>query len=367
VPLAYTVHRRRLVAAALLALTAPLALSACGGDEDASASGGGGGGGGGGETVQLGYFPNITHSTALIGVEQGLFEDALAEVDAEIEYATFNSGTDAFQAVLQGDTLDMTFIGPGPALTAFTESGGEGVRIISGAASGGAALVVSEGISSLEDLVGQKVATPSLGNTQDVAARAYLKEEGYETDLEGGGEISLVPQDNPVTVQAFKQGDIAGAWLPEPWASILVAAGGEVLVNEADLWPDTDGQFVTTHLMVNAQFLEEHPEEVEAVLRGSVQANQFIADSPDEAKQIAGDSVAELTETEVDPAVLDQAWGNLTFTNDPISASLEKDATDAAGVGLLEGLDGVNVLDIYDLTLLNKVLADEGLEEVPAP
>jgi ABC-type multidrug transport system fused ATPase/permease subunit len=134
-----------------------------------------------------------------------------------------------------------------------------------------------------------------------------------------------------------------------------VAAGGEVLVNEADLWPDTDGQFVTTHLMVNAQFLEEHPEEVEAVLRGSVQANQFIADSPDEAKQIAGDSVAELTETEVDPAVLDQAWGNLTFTNDPISASLEKDATDAAGVGLLEGLDGVNVLDIYDLTLLNEV------------
>lgn len=347
--------RRRLAALAVVGLVAPLALTACG--DDASGSDGGR------ETVNLGYFPNITHATALIGAEQGYFEDELAAVDAEIEYATFNSGTDAYQAVLQGETLDMTFIGPSPALTAFVNSGGERVRVISGAASGGASLVVRDDVESLDDLVGEQVATPGLGNTQDVAARAYFASEGYETDQEGGGDISIVPQDNPVTVQAFRQGEIAGAWLPEPWSSILEAEGAEVLVDESELWPD--GEFVTTHLMVNTEFLESNPEEVEAVLRASVAANRFITDSSDEAKQVAGDVVTELTDAPLDPAVLDSAWSRLSFTNDPIPASLEKDAADAAGVGLLDGLEEAPpVSEIYDLTILNEILAEEGLEEV---
>ncbi len=184
-------------------------------------------------------LPNITHATAIVAQEEGYFEDRLAEVDAEPGYQDFNSGTDAYQAVQDG-SLAMSFIGPGPALTAFTQ-GPDSVRVVSGAASGGAALVVQDDITSLEDLRGERVATPSLGNTQDVAARAYLADEGFETDLEGGGDINIVPTDNPVAVNEFRDGNIAGAWVPEPWASILVAEGGQVLVDEADIWPETDG------------------------------------------------------------------------------------------------------------------------------
>ncbi|GAA1923027.1 aliphatic sulfonate ABC transporter substrate-binding protein [Nocardioides lentus] len=347
-----------------LSLLAAAALTGCaeattGGSDD-------GGEGGDRQEVLIGYFPNITHATAIVAQEEGYFEDRLAEVDAEPGYQDFNSGTDAYQAVQDG-SLAMSFIGPGPALTAFTQ-GPDSVRVVSGAASGGAALVVQDDITSLEDLRGERVATPSLGNTQDVAARAYLADEGFETDLEGGGDINIVPTDNPVAVNEFRDGNIAGAWVPEPWASILVAEGGQVLVDEADIWPETDGQFVTTHLLVNAEFLEENPDQVKAVLEATVAANDFIASDSDTARDEVGAAVTRLTDAPLEPEVLAEAWGNLEFTNDPIAASLEEDATDAAGVDLLEGLDDAPpVTDIYDLTLLNEVLAEAGEPEIETP
>jgi NitT/TauT family transport system substrate-binding protein len=345
---------------AALAVVAGAALTGC------SEATTGGGGDDAGTEVTIGYFPNITHGTAIVAEEQGYFEEQLGEEDATPTFAQFNSGTDAYQAVQDG-SLAMSFIGPGPALSAFVQ-GPDSVRVISGAASGGAALVVQSDIESLEDLEGERVATPSLGNTQDVAARAYFADEGYATDLEGGGDISIVPTDNPVTVNEFRDGNIAGAWVPEPWASILVAEGGTKLVDEADVWPETDGQFVTTHLLVNAEFLAENPDLVRAVLEATVEANAFIAESSDEARDIVGAKVTELTDAPLDADVLAEAWSNLTFTNDPIAASLEEDATDAAGVDLLEGFeDAPPVTDIYDLTILNEVLAEAGQPEVETP
>ena len=343
-----------------LALVAVAGLTGCseattggGGNEDAT-------------EVVIGYFPNNTHGTAIVAEQEGFFDDRLAEVDAAPTYAQFNSGTDAYQAVQDG-SLDMSFIGPGPALSAFVQ-GPDSVRVISGAASGGAALVVAEGIDDLEDLRGERIATPSLGNTQDVAARAYFADQGFATDLEGGGDISIVPTDNPVTVNEFRDGNVAGAWVPEPWASILVAEGGTKLVDEADVWPETDGQFVTTHLLVNAEFLADNEDLVRAVLEATVEANQFIADESDTARDVVGARVTELTDAPLDPAVLADAWDNLTFTNDPIIASLEEDATDAAGVELLEGLDDAPpVTDLYDLTILNEVLAEAGEPEIEVP
>lgn len=326
----------------------------------------GGGGEEGVDEVLIGYFPNITHATAIVAEQEGYFDEQLAEVDAEPGYQQFNSGTDAYQAVQDG-SLAMSFIGPGPALTAFVQ-GPDSVRVISGAASGGASLVVQDDIDDLADLEGERVATPSLGNTQDVAARAYFADEGYETDLEGGGDINIVPTDNPVAVNEFRDGNIAGAWVPEPWASILVAEGGKVLVDESELWPDTDGQFVTTHLLVNKEFLDDNPDQVEAVLRATVAANDFIASDSDTARDEVGARVTELTDAPIEPDVLASAWDKLEFTNDPIAASLEEDATDAAGVDLLDGLDSAPpVTDIYDLTLLNQVLAENGEQEVPTP
>lgn len=345
-------RRARLAPLAALALVS-VGLTAC---SEATTSAGADEGA---TEVTIGYFPNITHGTAIVAEQEGYFDERLGEVDAAPTYAQFNSGTDAYQAVQDG-SLDMSFIGPGPALSAFVQ-GPDSVRVISGAASGGAALVVQEDVESLEDLEGERVATPSLGNTQDVAARAYFADEGFTTDLEGGGDISIVPTDNPLTVEEFREGNVAGAWVPEPWASILVAEGGTVLVDEADVWPETDGQFVTTHLLVNAEFLADNADLVRAVLEATVQANQYIADEPDAARDVVGARVTELTDAPLDPDVLADAWDNLTFTNDPIAASLEEDATDAAGVELLDGLDDAPpVTDIYDLTILNEVLAEAG-------
>ena len=350
----------RPAALAAIALVAAVGLTGC------SEARAGGDGGDAGTEVKIGYFPNITHGTAIVAEQEGFFDETLGAVDAAPAYAQFNSGTDAYQAVQDG-SLDLSFIGPGPALSAFVQ-GPDSVRVISGAASGGAALVVQDGVESLEDLRGERIATPSLGNTQDVAARAYLADEGFETDLEGGGDISIVPTDNPVTVNEFRDGNLAGAWVPEPWASILVAEGGSKLVDESEVWPETGGQFVTTHLLVNAEFLADHPDLLRAVLEATVQANAFISDEPDEARDVVGARVAELTDAPLDPEVLAEAWGNLTFTNDPIPASLEEDATDAAGVELLEGLDDAPpVTDLYDLSILNEVLAAAGEEEVATP
>ena len=157
--------------------------------------------------------------------------------------------------------LDASFIGPNPAINGYAKSKGEALRIVAGTTSGGASLVVREGINAPADLQGKTLATPSLGNTQDVALRAWLKDQGFATDTAGGGDVHITPQDNADTLAAFKTGAIDGAWVPEPWATRLVnEGGGHVLVNEKDLWPD--GKFVTTHLIVTTEFLDEHPDTV---------------------------------------------------------------------------------------------------------
>ena len=188
-------------------------------------------------TLRLGYFPNVTHAPAIIGVETGLFAEALG-ANVTLESTTFNSGTEVIEAMFSG-ALDASFIGPNPAINGYAKSNGEEVRIVAGTTSGGASLVVREGIDAPEDLAGTKLATPSLGNTQDVALRAWLQEQGYTTDTAGGGDVTITPQDNADTLTAFQTGAIDGAWVPEPWATRLVnEGGGHVLVDERDIWPD---------------------------------------------------------------------------------------------------------------------------------
>jgi len=313
-----------------------------------------------GYEVKLGYFPNLTHAPAIIAIEHGMIEDALAEAGARLTTQTFNSGSDTIKALLGGG-LDATYIGPSPAVTAFVQSNGEGVRVVSGATAGGAALVVQPEIEGLDDLVGLKVATPGLGNTQDIALRSYLAGHGYATDPDGGGDIAVVPQNNGTTVQTFRSGEIAGAWVPEPYLSLLVESGGKVLVDEADLWPG--GQFVTTQLIVRTEFLQQHPALVRAIVHGNVDAIRYIEDNPEAARDEVAAELAELTGASIDPAVTVSAWARLAFTVDPLSASLVKGAQDAAALGLLNGdISGIGRL--YDLGTLNAILGEEGLPTV---
>ena len=210
-------------------------------------------------TVRLGVFANVTHAPGLVAIESGLLQEELGpNVKLEVQY--FNAGPTVITALLAG-AIDVSYIGPNPAINGFAESNGEALRIISGSTSAGAALVVKPEITKVADLKGKKIATPQLGNTQDVAARAYLKSKGLSTDITGGGDVSILPTPNATTLEAFKQGLIDGAWVPEPWYSRLVnEAGAKVLVDEATLWPE--GQFVTTHLIAATGFLKDNPKTV---------------------------------------------------------------------------------------------------------
>ena len=309
-------------------------------------------------TLRLGYFPNLTHAAAVAGVEKGIFAEKLGP-NVDLKTSTFNAGPAAVEAIFS-DAIDATYIGPNPAINAFTRSNGEAVRIIAGATSGGAALVVKPNINQAADLKGKKVASPQLGNTQDVALRAWLSAQGLKTDQQGGGDVHITPQENAQTLETFKSNQISGAWVPEPWATRLVQeGGGKVLVDERTLWPG--GQFVTTHLIVRTKFLREHPDLVDRLIQGHLAATQYLNREPAEAQKVVNAGIARLTQKALPEAVVAAAWNNMTFTFDPVSSSLRKMAADAQAAGLVQNvkLDG-----IYDLTILNRNLAKTGQPEV---
>jgi len=219
---------------------------------------------------------------------------------------------------------------------------------------------VKKSINSAADLKGKTIAAPQLGNTQDVALRNWLKSKGLRTTTAGGGDVKILDQDNATSLDTFKQGQIDGAWVPEPWASRLVVEGGaKVLVDERDLWPG--GKYVTTQLVVRTAFLQQHPDVVENLLKGQVEANDFIHSNSDQAKQIVGAGIEKLTGKSLKPAVLDRAWTKLTFTDDPIASSLRQSAAAALALGFISSSDLAN---IYDLTLLNKVLTAQGKQAI---
>lgn len=360
-----TCTRTRRGAVPILLLVFGLIATACGSDDDGDGTTDTTSGGSDTTeassdpvTVRLGYFPNITHAPGIVGNLGGFFEDNVGD-NVTIETSSFNAGPEAVEAIF-AEALDITFIGPNPAINAFAQSDGAAIRIVSGSTSGGAFLVVRDGIDAPEDLEGVALASPQLGNTQDVALRAWLKEQGYETDDAGGGDVSIQPQANGDALAAFIAGDIDGAWVPEPFATRFIQEGGaHVLLDEQELWPD--GEYVTTHLIVRTAFLEEHPDVVKGLLEGLADAVDLIESDPAQAKELTNQGIEAITDKPLSQEVLDAAWENLVFTLDPIASSLAKSAQDAQDVGLL---DPVELDGIYDLTLLNEVLTGRGQDEV---
>jgi len=309
--------------------------------------------------LRLGYFPNLTHATPIVGVQKGFFAQELGS-DVKVETSTFNAGPAAVQALFSG-AVDAVYLGPGPTLNAWQQSKGKALTVVAGAASGGAFLVTRPGITSPEQLRGKKLATPQLGNTQDVALRYWLKEHGLKTTRDGGGDVQVLPQDNAQTVTAFVSGAIDGAWVPEPYATRLRAAGGRVLVDERDLWPG--GTFVVTNLVVSQKFLAGHRDLVKKLITGQVAANEFINAHPDEAQKVVSEGIGKLAGKPLDLTQTAQAWTSLRFLDDPVGSSLRECARHAHEVGLL---DAVNLDGLYDLSLLNEVLTARGQPAVAA-
>ena len=307
--------------------------------------------------VRVGYFPNITHAQALVGRANGAFEQALGP-GVKLQWIAFNAGPAAIEAMF-AEAIDLTYVGPNPTVAGYVRSQGAAVRVIAGAASGGAALVIRQGsgITKAADFHGKKVATPQLGNTQDVALRAWLRANGLKP-REKGGDVQIVPTANPDQLTLFLRGQIDAAWAPEPWVARLVhEAGGQILIDERDLWPNK--QFVATNLIVRPKFLKEHPDVVKKFLVAHVEITQWITKNPAQAKQVMNQQLAkEPGSKPLAAPVMDEAFGRLQVTVDPIRSSLQKSTQEAFDEGFL-GKQQPDLSGLYDLTLLNEVLREK--------
>ena len=306
--------------------------------------------------IRVGYFPNITHAQALVGRSNGQFEKALGP-GVQVEWKAFNAGPSAIEALF-ANAIDMTYVGPNPTVTGYVRSQGEAVRVIAGAASGGASLVVRQGsgIQQASDFHGKKVATPQMGNTQDVALRSWLRANGLKS-REKGGDVQVLPITNADQLTLFLKGQLDAAWAPEPWAARLVhEGGGKIFLDERDLWPNR--QFVITDLIVNPKFLKEHPDIVKNFLRTHVELTDWIGKNTAQAKQIMNQQLQKETGKPLAPEVMDDAFSRMQVTYDPIRSSLQKSTQQAFDEGFL-GRTQPDLSGLYDLTLLNEVLREK--------
>jgi NitT/TauT family transport system substrate-binding protein len=302
-------------------------------------------------TVRLGFLENITHASALVALKEGYFTNALGSAGT-VKPTAFSTGTEETTALLAGQ-LDAAYVGPNPAINAWQKSGGTAIKIVSGAADGGASVVVAKGITSAAQLKGKTLATPSLGNTQDVALRYWLKQNGIATTATGGGDAFIKPTTpNSAAVLEFKSGQIAGGSEPAPYDIEMVADGGTVLYTEPG---------VTTVLVVTQSFLSAHPAVVADLIKAQIQANQFINSNPTAAQADANAELASYTDKPLKSSLVAAAFKEITFTNDPDESSLTSDASQAVSLGLLKP---VNLSGIFDLGPLNQALAAAGQPQI---
>ncbi len=313
------------------------------------------------KTLRIGYFPNINHAQAVIGLGRGDFQKALGD-NVEVKTQIFNAGPAPIEALF-ANQIDVTYVGPNPAINGYVQSNGEALRIISGAASRGAVFVVrnDSGINSPQDLANKKFSSPQLGNTQDIALRKYLLDNGYKTK-ENGGNVEVIPAKNADIVSLMIKKDIDGAWVPEPWgAKLIKEANAKVLVDERDLWPD--GKFVTAHIIARTDYIEKNPDVIKKLLAAHIDRTIWINDNVEEAIQIFNAELNKLTGQIIPEDEFREGISRIELTYDPIKESLFKSANDAFDIGFL-GKTRPDLSEIYDAKILNEVLKERGLQEI---
>ena len=318
------------------------------------------------KVLRIGYFPNINHAQAVIGFGSREFQKELGN-NIQVQTYVFNAGSSAIQALL-ANRIDVTYVGPGPAVNGYVASEGKDPRIISGAASGGAVFVVrnDSGIKSPKDFANKVFASPQLGNTQDISLRKYLQDNGYKTK-DNGGTVTVVSTDNPIILTLFLKKQIDGAWVPEPWGARLVnEAGGRILVDEKTLWPP-DGKFVTANIAARTDYLKQNPDVIKKLLAAHVNETLWINNHTDAAIKAFNTEFKKLTGKTIKENELRQAWSRIQFTNDPLKLSLFQEANNAYDIGYLaKGKSRPDLSGIYDLTILNQVLKEKGLQPIGA-
>ena len=313
------------------------------------------------DLLRIGYFANINHAQAVIGIGNGDFQRNLGNV--KIESQVFNAGPSAVEALV-ANRIDVAYVGPNPTINGYLKSDGQGLRIISGASSGGAVFVIrnDSGINDTRDFEGKKFSSPQLGNTQDVALRSYLLANGFKTS-ENGGSVTIIPAKTSDIVTMMTKKDIDGAWVPEPWGTILVKqANGRIFVDERDLWPN--GKFTTAIIVARTDYLQSHPDVIQKLLEAHVKETVWINNNKDESIKIFNDQIQKLTGQTIPTDVISEALSRMEITYDPISSSIEKSANDAYSLGFL-GDKKPDLSNLFDLIILNKVLQEQNLSTIP--
>lgn len=312
------------------------------------------------KTLRIGYFANINHAQAVIGLGRGDFQKILGD-NVDVKTQIFNAGPAAIEALF-ANQIDVAYLGPNPAINGYIKSDGQALRIISGAASGGAVFVVrnDSGINSVKDLANKKFATPELGNTQDVALRKYLLDNGYKTK-ENGGNVEVLTVQNPDIVTLFLKKQIDGAWVPEPWGERLVKeAGGKIFLDEKERWQQlTGGRFVTANIVVSTDYLKNNADVIKKLLEAHVNETQWINDNKPAAIKAFNTELQKLTQKTISEDILNASLSRIEFTYDPIKQSLFKDENDAYDLGYLKQKSDLS--GIYDLTILQQILQEKGL------
>ena len=316
-------------------------------------------------TLRIGYFPNLNHAQAVIGLQQGGDFQRILNANnsngndtVKIESFVFNAGPSAIEALFGGQ-IDVAYVGPNPAINGYLASGGQGIRIISGVASGGASFVVrnDSGIESMKDLGGKKFASPQLGNTQDVALRKYLMDNGFKT-TENGGNVTVVPITPADILTLMLKMEIDGAWVPEPWATRLVKeANGKIFVDERELWPP-DGKFVTANIIARSDYLKENPDIIKRLLQAHIDKTVWINENKEQAITTFNGALKKITGQTIPEDEIRDALMRLELTYDPIKESLFKMADNAYELGYLgNGGSKMDLSNIFDLTILNDILS----------
>lgn len=312
-------------------------------------------------TIRVGYFPNITHAPAIIGMANGTFAAYLGH-EVKIKATLFNAGPSVIEAVFSGD-IDIAYVGPSPVINGYVRSGGKALKVISGVASGGSLFVVrpDSKIKKATDLSGKRIATPQLGNTQDIAFRGYIRDCGLKPK-EKGGTVNILPLRNPDIINLFMMKQIDGAWVPEPWGTRLIKeAGGEVFLDEKTLWKD--GRFSSALMIVGTDFLERHPDCVKRWLAAHVKITRWINQHSRKARNIVRDQIMVISGINIPKEIFDDAFSRLEMTYDPIESSLFSYAEMAYHAGFL-GNQRPDLYGMVDLKLLNEVLKERSLPVV---
>lgn len=309
------------------------------------------------DVLRIGYFPNINHAQAVIGIGNGDFQNTLGDV--KLDSQVFNAGPTAIEALF-ANRIDVAYVGPNPAINGYLKSDGQGLKIIAGVSSGGAIFVIrnDSGITTVHDFAGKKFASPQLGNTQDVALRSYLLKNGYKTS-ENGGNVTILPAISSDIVTMMSKKDIDGAWVPEPWGTILVKqSDGKIFLDERDIWPND--KFATALIVARSDYLQSHPDVIQKLLEAHVKETVWINNNKDESIKDFNTQLQKLTGKTIPNDVISEAFSRMDITYDPIKSSVSKSAEDAFNLGFL-GNEKPDLSNIFDLSILNKVLQEQNL------